>query len=271
MTLSMKRTIITTAFFLILSSPVLAAPASKYWGVWDKSDESSKKVINHQVWQDLLDRYLVSMPEGNRFRYVRVTDKDQQALQTYLEQLSGIDPRVFNKPEQKAFWINFYNALTVELILKNYPVKSITKLGGWFKFGPWDEKGAKVAGQSLTLNDIEHRILRPLWNDKRIHYAVNCASLGCPDLAEKVYTGENVEQLLEAQTERFIRQEKAISWIDGRLVLSRIYEWYESDFGSKKELIQHFKKYSTPAQSLRLEKFTGIIDYQYNWNLNELK
>ena len=172
---------------------------------------------------------------------------------------------------RKPYWINFYNALTVELILKNYPVKSITKLGGWFKFGPWDEKVAEVAGQSLTLNDIEHRILRPLWNDKRIHYAVNCASLGCPDLVDKVYTGGNVEQMLEVQTERFIRQEKAISWIDGRLVLSRIYEWYEADFGSRKDLIQHFKQYSTPAQNRRLEKFTGIINYQYSWNLNELK
>ena len=267
----MIKTIITAAFLFILAFPVLAAPGSQYWGVWDKSDDSSKKTINHQVWQDLLDRYLVSMPNGSRFRYIRVTEKDRQALQNYLKELSGLDPRQFNKSEQKAYWINFYNALTVELILKNYPVKSITKLGGWFKFGPWDEKVTEVAGLSLTLNDIEHRILRPLWNDKRIHYAVNCASLGCPDLAEKAYTGGNVEQILETQTERFIRQEKAISWIDGRLVLSRIYEWYEDDFGSGKELIRHFRQYSTPAQSRRLERFTGIIDYQYNWSLNELK
>lgn len=258
-------------FFFLVSSPVLAAPASQYWGVWDKSDESSQKIVNHQVWQELLDRYLVSMPEGNKFRYIRVNEKDRQALQKYLEQLSNLDPGLFSKSEQKAYWINFYNALTVELILKNYPLKSITKLGGWFKFGPWDEKVTTVTGQSLTLNDIEHRILRPLWNDNRIHYAVNCASLGCPDLADKIYTGKNVERLLDAQAGRFIQQEKAVSWIDGRLVLSRIYEWYESDFGSRKELMNHLRKYASGSQRQRLDKFTGVIDYQYNWNLNELK
>ena len=254
-----------------MSSSVLAAPASQYWGIWDKSDESSKKTVDHHLWQELLDRYLVSMPEGNRFRYARVNEKDRQSLKKYLEQLSNLDPGHLKKSEQKAYWINFYNALTVEMILKNYPVKSITKLGGWFKYGPWDEKVTTVAGQSLTLNDIEHRILRPLWNDNRIHYAVNCASLGCPDLAGKIYTGENVDKLLDAQAERFMQQEKGVSWIEGRLILSRIYEWYKSDFGSRKELINHLKKHASEAQRKRFEKFTGVIDYQYNWNLNELK
>ena len=271
MAFSMIKTIITTTLFFVLSSSVLAAPASQYWGLWDKSDETSEKNVNHRIWQDLLDRYLVTLPEGNRFRYVRVSDNDRTALKNYLEQLRSTDPRLLNKSEQKAYWINFYNALTVELILDNYPVKSITRLGGWFKFGPWDEKVTEVAGQSLTLNDIEHRILRPLWRDKRIHYAVNCASLGCPDLAERVYTGKNVEKMLAAQAERFIQQEKAVSWVDGRLVLSRVYEWYAADFGSRSDLIRHLKQYSTSAQRLRLDKFTGIIEYQYNWNLNELK
>lgn len=256
---------------LMFSVSILAAPSSQYWGMWDKSDDSSTKIISHQIWQDLLARYLVTMPEGSLFRYIRVTDKDRDALKKYLQELSGLDPRQFNKAEQKAYWINFYNALTVNLILKNYPVKSITKLGGWFKFGPWDEEVTTVVGQPLTLNDIEHRILRPLWKDKRIHYAVNCASLGCPDLAARVYTGKNVEQMLDAQAERFIRQEKGVSWIDGHLVLSRIYEWYETDFGPRKDLIAHLAHFSTPTQSRRLKKFTGIIDYQYNWNLNELK
>ena len=98
----MIKTIITAAFFLIVSFPVLAAPSSQYWGIWDKSDESSKKTINHQIWQDLLDRYLTSKPEGNLFRYIRVTEKDRQALQNYLKELSSLDPKTFNKSEQKA-------------------------------------------------------------------------------------------------------------------------------------------------------------------------
>ena len=267
---TVKRIVITVLVSL-LSLPLLAAPASRYWAMWDKSDQMSIKTIDHQNWQDILDRYLVVSPEGSRFRYSRVSKDDQALLRKYLNILNSTDPRLYNKKEQKAYWINLYNALTIELILEEYPVKSITKLGGWFSFGPWDKKITEVAGQSLTLNDIEHRILRPQWGDKRIHYAVNCASEGCPDLASEAYTSGNISLLLEKQARRFIQQEKGVVWIDGRLVLSRIYEWYAVDFGSREELIRHLKQYASPSQIRKLNKFTGIVDYQYNWNLNELK
>lgn len=257
--------------FFLFSFPVLAAPSSQYWALWDKSNHQSADTVNHEHWQTILDTYLVVRREGNQFRYAEVTKADNKKLDDYIVYLTSIDPRTLRKPEQKAYWINLYNALTVDLVLEHYPVQSITKIGSWFSFGPWDKTIAKVASEDLTLNDIEHRILRPLWQDKRIHYGVNCASRGCPDLASKVYTGANVESLLEAQTERFIQQEKAVSWIDGKLVLSRIYEWYASDFGSDIELMAHIRKYSTDAQRKRLSKYTGIADFQYSWSLNEFK
>ena len=257
--------------FLLYTLPVLAAPSSEYWSLWDKSDGQSSKRVDHSPWQSILDTYLVIQPEGSLFKYSKVSKTDNQLLDKYIKQLTSIDPRIYNKAEQKAYWINLYNALTVDLILENYPVKSITKIGSLFSFGPWDKKVTKVASQDLSLNDIEHKILRPLWSDKRIHYAVNCASLGCPDLAAKAYTGVNVESLLETQTERFIQQEKGVNWIDGKLYLSRIYEWYGSDFGSKDELMLHIRKYSIGKQKQRLLKYPGVADYQYNWNLNELK
>ena len=134
-----------------------------------------------------------------------------------------------------------------------------------------DEGTTRVAGYKLTLNDIEHRILRPLWKDKRIHYVVNCASKGCPDLAGEAYTGANVEDMKEAATKRFINQEKGVVFIDGKLWLSRIYEWYSDDFGSNEALLRHIKQYTTPQMVRKMESYKGVLSYQYNWSLNQVR
>ena len=258
----------------ILPTPQLqAAPSSEYWGVWDKSNEQSLKSIDHSAWGQFLERYLRVSPdsEGRLLAYGKVTSEDKKRLKVYIETLTRIDPRQYSRAVQMAYWINLYNALTVDLILKNYPLKSITKLGPWYAFGPWDQELTKVAGQSLSLNDIEHRILRPLWQDKRIHYAVNCASLGCPDLALEPYTAVNLEKMLSEASRRFINQEKGVEFVDGRLVLSRVYEWYGVDFGSQKDLLVHLKAHASEQLRKRLEKYTGPIDYRYDWSLNDQK
>ena len=257
------------ALGLLLVQPVSAAPASKYWGIWDESDEASVKTIDHSAWGGILSGYLDSRPDGALFAYSKVVKSDRELLQKYLVYLTGLDPRLFNRKEQKAYWINLYNALTVELILDHYPVKSITKIGPWYKFGPWDDEITRVAGESLTLNDIEHRILRPIWQDKRIHYVVNCASKGCPDLAARPYTGATVDGMMEEAAERYIQQEKGVVFIDGKLTLSRIYEWYAIDFGSKESLLRHIKRYSRPGMMKRIDRYTGELMYQYSWSLNE--
>lgn len=262
-------TSLLVAFGLLLVQAVSAAPAIKYWGIWDKSDETSVKTIDHSIWGAVLSGYLNSRPDGVLFAYSKVTTQDREKLQKYLAYLAGLDPRLFNRKEQKAYWINLYNALTVELILDNYPVKSITRIGPWYKFGPWDDEITSVAGEPLTLNDIEHRILRPIWQDKRIHYVVNCASKGCPDLAAQPYTGATVDDMMEEAAERYIRQEKGAVFIDGKLTLSRIYEWYATDFGSRESLLRHIKRYSRPDMMKRIDKYTGELVYQYSWSLNE--
>lgn len=253
----------------LFASLVWAAPSSQYWSIWDKSDDQSTKVIDHSDWSELLLQYLREQPEGSVFDYGKVSKQDRQRLNSYIDTLTSLDPRVYNRREQKAYWINLYNALTVELILEHYPVQSITRIGSWLKFGPWDEAITEVAGQSLTLNDIEHRILRPIWQDKRIHYAVNCASTGCPDLAGKAYTGASIEEMMEAAAQRFINQEKGVVFIDGMLTLSRIYEWYSDDFGSRDDLLRHIKDYSTPLMVQKIEDYKDVLHYQYNWNLNQ--
>lgn len=254
-----------------VSGLAVAAPDSKYWAYWDKNTPDSTATIDHAPWQEILDNYLVTRPEGNRFRYRAVSHKGRQTLDKYLAAMSALDPGKYAKAEQKAYWINFYNALTVDLILEHYPVKSITKIGPWYRFGPWDSEITQVAGQPLTLNDIEHRILRPLWEDNRIHYGVNCASLGCPDLSARVFTAANTEQMLDELAERFIQQEKGVSWVDGRLTLSRIYEWYEKDFVDQEGVLLHLRRFAHRSTVKRLKHYTGTLQYQYDWNLNELK
>ncbi|WP_257264289.1 DUF547 domain-containing protein [Endozoicomonas sp. ONNA2] len=249
----------------------MAAPASSYWALWDKSNSESSGVINHQLWQEILDTYLALRPDGNRFRYQLVSQEDRDKLDKYLTDMASLDPGNYSEAEQKAYWINFYNALTVDLILEHYPVKSITKIGPWYQFGPWDMDITQVVGQNLTLNDIEHRILRPLWDDSRIHYAVNCASIGCPDLSPTAFTAANTEPMLNELARRFIRQEKGMSWVDGKLTLSRIYEWYEQDFIDQEGVVLHLRQFASQADGRRLKNYTGTIQYQYDWRLNELK
>ncbi len=181
--------------------------------------------------------------------------------------MADVDPRSYSKAEQYAYWVNIYNAITVDLILDNYPVKSITKLGGLFSFGPWGDKVITIAGQNLTLNDIEHRILRPIWNDPRTHYAVNCASLGCPNLQPDAFTADNTESLLEQAATQFVNSQKGATLKGEKLQLSSIYEWFADDFGgNKKGVIEHINRY---RQSDDLNAFDGKIEYEYDWALNK--
>nr|WP_322784257.1 DUF547 domain-containing protein [Photobacterium obscurum] len=209
---------------------------------------------------------MVQQPQQTLFRYRAVSDNDKWELDRYIRTLTAIDPRRYRQDEQFAYWVNLYNALTVQLILDNYPVKSITKLGGIFSFGPWDGKLVRINGQQLSLNDIEHRILRPIWQDARIHYVVNCASLGCPDLQPQAFTASNSEHLLEQGAKRFINSTKGVRERGNKVQLSSIYDWYSVDFGTQSDLQRHLNQYRV-GKPILLNK----ISYDYNWTLNEAK
>lgn len=257
---------IITLLLTIISFQTFAAPKSELWPLWSKSDETNTSVISHQPWQKFLDKYLVSSGENTLVKYADVTNDDKQQLKAYIAHLSIYDPRAYSKAEQYAYWVNLYNAITVDLILEEYPIKSITKLGGLFSFGPWGEHVITINGQELTLNDIEHRILRPIWNDPRTHYAVNCASLGCPNLQSQAFTAENSEQLLEKAAKEFINSEKGVLQSNGKTQLSSIYDWFADDFGNQQDLIQHLAKYRPELANL-----SGKFSYEYDWDLNEQK
>lgn len=250
---------------LSLSSAALAAPKADLWPLWQASNPSSTAKVDHAIWQGLLNDYLLVAPKQTRFRYAAVSPQDKAALARYLDQLAALDPRRYNRNEQFSYWVNLYNALTVKVILDNYPVSSITKLGGLFSFGPWDEKLITISGQKLSLNDIEHRILRPIWQDARIHYVVNCASLGCPDLLPEVMQADKLNEQLDQAAERFINSDKGVDVRGQSVRLSSIYDWYQSDFGTLAELQTHLNTYLSRPVTLTSPS------YDYDWRLNEIK
>jgi hypothetical protein len=248
-------------------------PESDLWPIWDASDETNERMIDHTSWQRILDRYLdANHPSGiSRFDYAGVSPDDKAALEAYLDALQATDPRDYNRAEQRAYWINLYNAGTVALIIDNYPVKSIRKIyGGLFGLGPWNEPLLTVAGEALSLNDIEHRILRPIWSDPRIHYAVNCASVGCPNLAARAYTATNTEGLLDAGARAYVNHPRGAEFESGRLRVSSIYDWYQVDFGdSAAGVIAHLARYAEPEFAERLAQYDGKLRFGYDWNLNQ--
>ena len=158
-----------------------------------------------------------------------------------------------------AYWINAYNAFTVKLILKNYPISSITKLDSG---KPWDVKWIKLGEKTYSLNNIEHDILRPTYKDARIHFAVNCAAKSCPPLLNKAWTANNLNATLDKQTKTFINN-ATFNEIGADVVkLSKIFEWYKVDFG---DLIEYINKYST----VKVNQDATIEFVDYNWALNQ--
>ena len=264
----------------LLATVILAAacapPQPERMSEWDASNESNLEPIGHGPWQDILDGYLAPDARGvNVLDYAALSasSDDTAKLAGYLEHLEGIDPRQYRRAEQMAYWINFYNARTVKMVLDSYPVETIREIhqGDDPLAGPWGDVCANVAGRDLTLDQIEHEILRPIWRDKRIHYAVNCAAYSCPQLMETAFTAANTESLLEAGARAYVNSARGIDVVDdGFIVLSSIYKWYPEDFGSTEEsLIAHLVHYADSELAAFLEGFEGTIDYDYDWKLNQ--
>ena len=237
---------------------------------WQASNEQNKQSIDHHLWEVFLAKHLhENVSKGiYQFDYDKVTALDKKNLSQYLEHLQGIDPRVYRKNVQLAYWANLYNALTIDIVLKHYPIESIKDIGNGIT-GPWNMKLINIAGQPLTLNEIEHGILRALWQDNRIHYVINCASVGCPDLPKYALVGKNIEQQLEQAAKRFINQTKGVEFVGDKLIISSIYNWFKKDFANNdSELLSHLSQYANAELKTQLMSYQGDIDYQYNWELN---
>ena len=260
--------------FVLASPPALAAPDVDTWEFWAEDNPQSTQQVDHTPWQNFLDEYLVPQADGvNRVAYNRVDlGKGRKRLQTYLQTLADIDPRDLNRDEQFAYWVNLYNALTVEVVLSNPDKKSIRRMGkGLFSFGPWDDPVAAIAGEDVTLNDIEHRILRPIWQDPRIHFVVNCASIGCPNLQPQALRADNLETLLDAAQSEYINHPRGVDKRTGSLILSSIFDWYQSDFASEPKGLLNYLAGVHKDPGLVLQADPDRLEYNYDWTLNSLE
>lgn len=253
---------------------LFGAPAAELWPRWQAHDPASNATIDHAGWTALLGRHVSQGPDGiNRVAYARWRDADRESLAQYLDRLAGIAISTHNRNEQFAYWVNLYNALTIQVVLDHYPIDSIRDIDispGLFASGPWGAELITVEGQALTLDDIEHRILRPIWRDPRIHYAVNCASLGCPDLRRAAFTGAGLDAMLDAAARTYINHPRGAQARDGRLIASSIYDWFQEDFGGAESgVIAHLRRHADPALSASLAGITSIADHRYDWALND--
>ncbi len=246
---------------------------------WADHDNANPDTMDHAAWQAILDGYLhTGDPSGvHLFDYggLKANPDDRARLQGYLAHLETVDPRLYARDEAMAYWINFYNALTVETVVEAHPVDSIKSIheGIVPLSGPWGDERATVAGQRLTLDNMEHDILRALWRDPRIHYAVNCASIGCPNLAPTVFTAANLEELMEAAARGYVNHPRGVTLRDDSSALvSSIYTWFQEDFGgSEAGVVEHLLRYAEPELRERLQGFSGGLDYEYDWSLNDVR
>jgi hypothetical protein len=253
----------------------LFAPEADLWERWAAHAPSSTKTIDHRAWDAFLAGHLVAHADGvNRIAYGKVSDADRRRLDDYLSSLSAVPISEFSRDEQRAYWINLYNALTVDVVLDHYPVDSIRDISispGWFSVGPWKKKLIAIEGEDVSLDDIEHRILRPIWKDPRVHYAVNCASLGCPKLRRKAFTAANSEMLLDQGARDFINSAHGTTFDSGgRLYASSIYDWFQDDFGGNESgVVTHLRLYANPSLAAKLDGVTDVYGFDYDWTLND--
>jgi hypothetical protein len=223
--------------------------------------------VNHGIWADLLGKYV--KPGGVDYTGFK-TEEDR--LDQYLKVLKDTDPEKLSRNEQYAYYINAYNAWTIKLILSGYPdVKSIKDFGTILK-SPWQKKWVHINAEVITLDDVEHNILRPRFKDPRVHFAINCAAASCPPLRAEPYRGQTLDQQLDDSTRAFVNNENSYRLDGNNLFVSRIFNWFSEDFSNG--ALEFYLKYAEGnlKEKLASQKDTLEVKYlHYDWSLNDVK
>ena len=241
---------------------------------------ASAQTAPHATYDELLRRYVIAQADGvNRVDYAKWkgTAADIKKLNDYIAAAGKLAPSKLPRNEAFAYWANLYNAITLKVILDRFPVASIRdiKSDGLFDpkayIGPWRTKRVTVEGKSLSLDDIEHEVMRPTFKDPRVHYSVNCASFGCPNLPAKAWNAATLDADLDAAAIDFINHPRGVAvQAGGKLKVSSIYKWFRDDFGpDDAAVIAHFKKHAKPELAAKLGSAT-IAEDGYDWSLNGL-
>lgn len=252
----MKNPLLTVASFFITSCNA----AVDFNG-------TSTKPISHEQWNQLLKKYVTADGKVNYKGF----QKDSVELNKYLRLLSDNPPdeSAWSEQEQLAYWINAYNAFTIKLILKYYPIKSIKDIGSSIQIPfvntPWDVKFITIGKEKMDLNNIEHGVIRKKFHEPRIHFSIVCASRSCPKLRNEAFTADRLEEQLTAQAKEFLSDSFRNKVSANELQLSKILDWYSMDFPKGEKFIEFLNKYSP----VRVNKNAKISYLVYNWELNE--
>jgi hypothetical protein len=244
-----------SVFLSVLSFFLVTGLVSTSWAA---------STVDNSVYAVLLKKYVKNgMVDYQGFK------NEESKLDQYLKVLEKIDSSKLSRNEQFAFYINAYNAWTIKLVLSGYPgVKSIKELGSIFK-SPWKKKLARIDGDVVSLDHIEHGILRPIFKDPRVHFAINCASKGCPPLRAEPYLGDVLDQQLDEMAKAFIN-DPTRNRLEGKtLYVSRIFKWFKEDF--RNDIVGFFQEYAQGNLKKELDSSAEEIKVKYlayDWTLN---
>lgn len=214
--------------------------------------------FDHSDWEAVLRLRVNDLGE---FDYRGLAD-DREKFDSYLEKLAAVSPESaptsFPTNEDKiAYWINAYNALTVEGVLRAYPVRSVRKLDRFFESAAY-----RLGGKTVSLDDVEHSILRKQFSEPRIHFSLVCASVSCPRLAPFAFTGPKLEEQLDARTRLFISERRNVT-AEGGVILSKIFDWFKDDFRASGGVVRFIEDHGGPTLDGKRIRYRS-----YDWSLN---
>ena len=246
---------ILTAFVVLFLVANVAVPPSF---------AAADSAVDHSLYAELLKKYVI---KGN-VHYAGLKAEEAK-LNQYLKVLEKVNPDSLSRDERFAFYVNVYNAWTIKLILTKYPdIKSIRELG-FLNSGPWKKKVVRLQGQMISLDHLEHDILRPGFKDPRVHFAINCASKSCPPLRSEPYRADVLNQQLDDATRSFINNPESYRLEERDLYVSRIFKWFSEDFNE--DALGFFLQYANGELKMNLATQAERINVQYleyDWSLN---
>jgi hypothetical protein len=258
---------------IAMTTVALAAPATRAAPLAVFAPRGSGAVA-HDRFDALLRRYV--KPDGagyNRVDYRALKQEGAAELDRYLAMLAAVDPTALSRDEAHAYWTNLYNAKTLEVMVAHYPVPSIRQInlggGGLFSSGPWSRRILRVNGTDLSLDDVEHRIVRALFADPMSHYGLNCASYSCPNLLEEAYAGATIDAALARNARAYVNHRRGVAVTDRRITASKIYSWYADDFGGERQLKTHWQAFAVPELAAQIAG-AAIGSYVYDWSINDV-
>lgn len=234
----------------------------------DAPSKKGSKSIDHEQWTILLQKYV----DQNGMVDYKGFQKDSINLISYLNELSANPPdeTTWSDQEQIAYWLNAYNGFTIKLIIDHYPLESIKDIGPAIQIpfinSPWDIRFIGINGKKLDLNNIEHSILRKKFNEPRIHFAINCASISCPRMRREAYSEDKLDVQLNEQAVDFINDPQRNIINSSQAEVSKIFDWFKGDFtknGSLKDFLNQYAK-------IKIAEDVKISYNKYDWSLNEI-